>query len=66
MAASLKVVINELADSYTSRRVGVKFIKNYGALGQLTMQIDNGAPVDLFISVVRGRRHAGLRRSASS
>ena len=50
VAASLKEVINELADSYARTHSGVTFVKNYGASGALAKQIENGAPSDLFIS----------------
>jgi molybdate transport system substrate-binding protein len=49
-AASLKEVLNELSDSFARKHPGVKFIKNYGASGQLVKQIENGAPADVFIS----------------
>lgn len=50
IAASLKEVINELSDSFSATHPGVKFVKNYGASGQLAKQVENGAPADLFIS----------------
>ncbi len=50
VAASLKEVINELSDSFAKKNPGVKFVKNYGASGQLAKQIENGAPSDIFIS----------------
>ena len=50
VAASLKEVINELSDGYAKTHPGVKFVKNYGASGQLAKQIENGAPADIFIS----------------
>lgn len=50
IAASLKEVINELSDSFARKHPGVKFIKNYGASGQLAKQIESGAPSDVFIS----------------
>jgi molybdate transport system substrate-binding protein len=50
IAASLKEVINELSDSFARKNPGVKFLKNYGASGQLAKQIENGAPADIFIS----------------
>jgi molybdate transport system substrate-binding protein len=50
VAASLKEVINELSDSYSKSHPGVKFLKNYGASGQLAKQVENGAPSDIFIS----------------
>lgn len=50
VAASLKEASNELADSFTKKNPGVKFVKNYGASGQLVKQLENGAPADIFIS----------------
>jgi molybdate transport system substrate-binding protein len=50
VAASLKEVINELSDGFAKTHPGVKFVKNYGASGQLAKQIENGAPSDIFIS----------------
>jgi molybdate transport system substrate-binding protein len=50
VAASLKEVINELSDNFAKKHPGVKFIKNYGASGQLAKQIESGAPSDVFIS----------------
>src|ERR1039457_5059782 len=50
IAASLKEVINELSDRFAKKHPGVKFVKNYGASGQLAKQIESGAPADVFIS----------------
>jgi molybdate transport system substrate-binding protein len=50
VAASLKEVINELSDGFARKHPGVKYIKNYGASGQLAKQIESGAPADIFIS----------------
>jgi len=50
VAASLKEVINDLSDNFAKKHPGVKFVKNYGASGQLVKQIENGAPSDVFIS----------------
>jgi molybdate transport system substrate-binding protein len=50
VAASLKEVINELSDGFAKKKPGVKFVRNYGASGQLVKQIENGAPADIFIS----------------
>jgi molybdate transport system substrate-binding protein len=50
IAASLKEVINELSDSFAKKHPGAKFVKNYGASGQLAKQIENGSPSDVFIS----------------
>jgi molybdate transport system substrate-binding protein len=49
-AASLKEVLNELADGYAKSHPGVSFTKNYGGSGALAKQIENGAPADIFIS----------------
>ena len=50
VAASLKEVINELSASYTKKNPGSTFVKNFGPSGTLAGQIENGAPVDLFIA----------------
>jgi molybdate transport system substrate-binding protein len=50
VAASLKEVINELANSFVKKQPGAKLFKNYGASGALAKQVENGAPADLFIS----------------
>ena len=50
VAASLKDVVNELSDKFAKTHPGVKFLKNYGASGQLAKQIESGAPSDIFIS----------------
>ncbi len=50
IAASLKDVMNELADGYSTQNAHIKFLKNYGASGALAKQIENGAPADIFIS----------------
>lgn len=50
VAASLKEVINELSDGFAKTHSGVKFLKNYGASGALSKQIESGAPADIFIS----------------
>lgn len=49
-AASLKEVVNELSDIYVKKHPGVKFLKNYGASGALSRQIESGAPSDIFIA----------------
>lgn len=53
VAASLKEVINDLADGFARNNAGVRFRKNFGASGALAKQIENGAPADIFISANR-------------
>jgi len=50
IAASLKEVINELAENFAKQNADVKFLKNYGGSGALAKQVENGAPADIFIS----------------
>jgi molybdate transport system substrate-binding protein len=50
VAASLKEIVNELSDSFVKKHPDVKFVKNYGASGALSKQIENGAPSDIFIA----------------
>ncbi|HSR13770.1 MAG TPA: molybdate ABC transporter substrate-binding protein [Thermodesulfobacteriota bacterium] len=49
-AASLKDVVNELADGFARENPGVRILRNYGGSGTLAKQIENGAPADLFVS----------------
>ena len=49
-AASLKDVLGAITPAFEKANPGIKLTFNYGASGQLRMQIENGAPVDLFIS----------------
>jgi len=50
VAASLREVVNELADGFSGKNPGVTFKKNFGGSGALAKQIENGAPADVFIS----------------
>ncbi|HZV81648.1 MAG TPA: molybdate ABC transporter substrate-binding protein [Geobacteraceae bacterium] len=49
-AASLKDVVNELANDYARKNPGSTFVKNFGGSGALAKQIENGARTDIFIS----------------
>ncbi len=49
-AASLQDVATELKDTYRKQHPGVEITYNFGASGTLQKQIEEGAPVDLFIS----------------
>ena len=49
-AASLKDVMTEIGKAFLSDNPGVKLTFNYGSSGSLQKQIDQGAPVDVFMS----------------
>jgi molybdate transport system substrate-binding protein len=49
-ASSLKDVLEAIAASFIKSNPGIKLDFNYGASGQLRIQIENGAPADVFIS----------------
>ena len=46
----MKEVLNVLSEQFTKAHPGVVFVKTYAAAGVLAMQIENGAPIDLYIS----------------
>jgi molybdate transport system substrate-binding protein len=49
-AASLTDSLNAVEAEYKKDNANIKFTNNYGASGTLEQQIEQGAPVDLFIS----------------
>jgi molybdate transport system substrate-binding protein len=49
-AASLKEVMEEIGTTYKQSNPGVNINYNFGASGALLQQIQQGAPVDIFIS----------------
>src|SRR5487761_911713 len=49
-AISLKGPLDALAQNYNQQHPDVRVVCNYGASGTLQQQIEQGAPVDIFIS----------------
>lgn len=71
-AISLKDALDELGSSYEQSHPGAKITFNYGGSGTLQHQIEQGAPVDIFLSAAakqmdalesKGLIVAGTRRS---
>ena len=50
VATSLREVMGALTEEYAAETDGVRFLSNFGASGTLARQIEQGAPVDLFVS----------------
>jgi molybdate transport system substrate-binding protein len=49
-AISLKDALDEIKQVYTSKNPAISLAMNYGGSGTLQIQIEQGAPVDVFIS----------------
>ncbi len=50
VAASLTDAMNEIKELYKKENSGVELMLNFGSSGALQQQIEQGAPVDIFIS----------------
>jgi molybdate transport system substrate-binding protein len=70
-AASLKDALVEIETAYKQSRAKIEFANNFGSSGTLAAQIDQGAPVDVFLSAAskpmdelgaKGLIAAGTRR----
>lgn len=61
-AASLKNAMEELTPMYEEASKGQTLTFNYGGSGDLQKQIENGAPVDVFISAAQKEMDALERR----
>jgi molybdate transport system substrate-binding protein len=57
-AASLKECLNEIIEAYGKKMPNTRIVPNYEASGKLQKQIENGAPVDLFISANQDKMDA--------
>jgi molybdate transport system substrate-binding protein len=49
-AASLQDTITDAEAAYRKDHAGIDFVNNFGSSGTLAMQIDQGAPADVFLS----------------
>jgi molybdate transport system substrate-binding protein len=57
-AISLKGALDELAHTYEQRHSGIRVTCNYGSSGTLEHQIEQGAPVDIFLSAAEKQMDA--------
>ncbi|NET37437.1 MAG: molybdate ABC transporter substrate-binding protein, partial [Cyanothece sp. SIO1E1] len=57
-AASLTDVIEELEQRYEQQNPAVEITVNFGSSGSLQQQIEQGAPVDVFISAAVDKMNA--------
>lgn len=56
-ASSLKDVLTEMAKTFKGQNPNITLQFNFGASGALKQQIEQGAPVDLFISAAEDKYH---------
>ncbi|MFS0865427.1 molybdate ABC transporter substrate-binding protein [Fredinandcohnia sp. 179-A 10B2 NHS] len=49
-AASMQDVLNDIKESYEKEHSNIKVVFNFGSSGALQQQIEQGAPVDVFLS----------------
>lgn len=57
-AASLKDALDEIKPLYSQQKSNIGLTYNYGASGSLQRQIEQGAPVDIFISAAKKQMDA--------
>jgi molybdate transport system substrate-binding protein len=57
-AISLKGALDELGHTYERRHSGIRVTYNYGSSGTLEHQIEQGAPVDIFLSAAEKQMDA--------
>lgn len=61
-AASIQDSLQDVAIEFSKHRPNVKLITNYGSSGALQQQIEQGAPVDLFISAGQSQMEALVKK----
>jgi molybdate transport system substrate-binding protein len=61
-AASMQKALTEIQKNYEQENPNVKLLFNYGASGALQQQIEQGAPVDVFLSASEGNFNEVLKK----
>ena len=61
-AASLKGSMDQLKELYKKEKPNIELVINFGSSGDLQQQIENGAPVDLFLSAGEKQMNALLTK----
>jgi molybdate transport system substrate-binding protein len=61
-AASLKGSMDKLKELYKKEKPNVELVINFGSSGDLQQQIENGAPVDIFLSAGEKQMNALLKK----